>query len=77
IYRRCWLVLSKSSSKGPDRFSNEQVANFHCYHKVIDLTKIRNVIRPPWDKKKHAGVLTFNDDSPKAFACDSEKLSAK
>ncbi|CAB1315568.1 unnamed protein product [Coregonus sp. 'balchen'] len=77
IYRRCWLVLRRGSSKGAkrlERFSNEQAANCHCHHKVTDLTKIRNVTRPPRDKKKHAVVLTFNDDSPKAFACDSEQF---
>ncbi|XP_031679748.1 docking protein 5-like isoform X1 [Oncorhynchus kisutch] len=79
IYRRFWLVLRRDSSKGPkrlERFSSEQAANCQCHHKVTDLTKIRNVTRPPRDKKKHAVVLTFNDDSPKAFACDSE-LDAK
>lgn len=41
------------------------------FFQVTDLTKIRTVTRPPRDKKKHAVVLTFNNDSPKAFACDS------
>ncbi|KAL0977906.1 hypothetical protein UPYG_G00163050 [Umbra pygmaea] len=75
IYRCCWLILRTASSKGPrrlERFSNEQAANCHCYHKVTDLTKIRNVYKTPQTKKKNAVVLTFNDDSPKVFACDSE-----
>ncbi|KAL2091078.1 hypothetical protein ACEWY4_013341 [Coilia grayii] len=79
IYQKCWLVFKMASSKGPrrlERFPNQRASNFHCHQKVIDLTDVSKVTRPPKEKKKHALTLTFSDDSTLTFTCDSEREAA-
>ncbi|XP_063071268.1 docking protein 5-like isoform X2 [Engraulis encrasicolus] len=76
---KCWLVYKRASSTGPkrlERFPNQGASNFHCHQKVIDLTDVISVTRPPQEKKKHALVLTFTDDSTLSFTCDSETEAA-
>lgn len=67
------LLLYNESFIIKEHFWEQQTGPLLCpiFFQVTDLRKIRSVARPPRDKKKHAVVLTFKDDSPKAFACDS------
>ncbi|XP_063071270.1 docking protein 5-like isoform X4 [Engraulis encrasicolus] len=80
MYQKCWLVYKRASSTGPkrlERFPNQGASNFHCHQKVIDLTDVISVTRPPQEKKKHALVLTFTDDSTLSFTCDSERFCVR
>ncbi|XP_030634063.1 docking protein 5-like [Chanos chanos] len=75
VYQKYWLVMRGASSRGPKRlekYSNEHAANTHCYHKVIKLTNVRNVIRHPQQERKCAVTLVFNNDSKMTFVCESE-----
>ncbi|XP_030313898.1 docking protein 4 isoform X4 [Calypte anna] len=75
IYRRCWLVFRKSSSKGPQRlekYPDEKSACLHGCPKVTEISNVKCVTRLPKETKRQAVAIVFTDDSARTFTCDSE-----
>ncbi|KAK4813846.1 hypothetical protein QYF61_001944 [Mycteria americana] len=74
IYRRCWLVFRKSSSKGPQRlekYPDEKSACLHGCPKVTEISNVKCITRLPKETKRQAVAIIFTDDSARTFTCDS------
>uniref|UniRef100_A0A803W1J4 Docking protein 4 n=1 Tax=Ficedula albicollis TaxID=59894 RepID=A0A803W1J4_FICAL len=75
IYRRCWLVFRKSSSKGPQRlekYPDEKSACLRGCPKVTEISNVKCITRLPKETKRQAVAIIFTDDSARTFTCDSE-----
>uniref|UniRef100_G1TME9 Docking protein 4 n=1 Tax=Oryctolagus cuniculus TaxID=9986 RepID=G1TME9_RABIT len=75
IYRRCWLVFRKSSSKGPQRlekYPDEKSVCLRGCPKVTEISNVKCVTRLPKETKRQAVAIIFTDDSARTFTCDSE-----
>ncbi|XP_071065254.1 docking protein 4 isoform X1 [Dasypus novemcinctus] len=75
IYRRCWLVFRKSSSKGPQRlekYPDEKSVCLRGCPKVTEISNVKCVMRLPKETKRQAVAIILTDDSARTFTCDSE-----
>lgn len=79
LWQKRWIVLRKSSSKGPcrlEKYINEYSARNLQQHKVQLLINVNGIERISSNHKKHAFQIDFNDGSSKYFACESGKFVA-
>ncbi|XP_078800922.1 docking protein 4 isoform X2 [Oryzias latipes] len=78
IYRRCWLVFRKSSSKGPrrlEKYPDEKAAFIRACPKVTEISSVKNITRLPRDTKRQAVAVVLTDDTSRTFTCDSERFN--
>nr|DBA16674.1 TPA: hypothetical protein GDO54_002222 [Pyxicephalus adspersus] len=78
IYRRCWLVLRKSSSKGPwrlEKYPDERSVVLRTSPKVTEISNVKCIMRLPKETKRQAVAIMFCDDLARIFTCDSERFS--
>ncbi|XP_075045553.1 docking protein 4 [Mixophyes fleayi] len=75
IFRRCWLVLRKSSSKGPwrlEKYPDERSVLLRTSPKVTEISNVKCIMRLPKETKRQAVAIIFCDDLARTFTCDSE-----
>ncbi|XP_071973013.1 docking protein 4 isoform X2 [Engystomops pustulosus] len=72
IYRRCWLVLRKSSSKGPWRLEKYPDESSVSSSQVMEISNVKCIMRLPKETKRQAVAIIFCDDLARTFTCDSE-----
>ncbi|XP_025047423.1 docking protein 4 isoform X2 [Alligator sinensis] len=78
IYRRCWLVFRKSSSKGPQRlekYPDEKSVCLRGCPKVTEISNVKCITRLPKETKRQAVAIIFTDDSARTFTCDSDRFN--
>ncbi|XP_065422981.1 docking protein 4 isoform X4 [Chrysemys picta bellii] len=78
IYRRCWLVFRKSSSKGPQRlekYPDEKSVCLRGSPKVTEISNVKCITRLPKETKRQAVAIIFTDDSARTFTCDSDRFN--
>uniref|UniRef100_A0A8C5GKF1 Docking protein 4-like n=1 Tax=Gouania willdenowi TaxID=441366 RepID=A0A8C5GKF1_GOUWI len=80
IYRRCWLVFRKSSSKGPcrlEKYPEEKAAYIRTSPKVTDMSHVKSITRLPRDTKRQAVTIVFTDDTSAPSADWYKSLSVE
>ncbi|KAK1891796.1 Docking protein 4, partial [Dissostichus eleginoides] len=80
IYRRCWLVFKKSSSKGPrrlEKYPDEKGTVLGLPLVVTEISNVKNITRLPRDTKRQAVAIVFTDDTSRTFTCESECLGTR
>ncbi|XP_064641406.1 docking protein 5-like isoform X2 [Lineus longissimus] len=75
VWQKRWVILRRASSKGPrrlEKYMDERTASHVSFHKMIELTDVKNVSRLPSDIRKYAIAIFFKDNTSRQFACESD-----